>query len=206
MDDVVVFGGGGHARVLRHLVRALGHRVVGYAAPQATPGWDLDWLGTDAQVLARPDAARLTGVLGIGKNDAGDARFALLERLRAGGIRFPSWTAPGAIVQDAVLGDATVVLAGAVVVTGSRLGRACIVNTGASVDHDCVLGDDVHVAPGAVLCGGVRVGAHALVGAGATVVPGATIAAGCVVGAGATVTRPLTEPGVYVGTPARRVR
>jgi serine acetyltransferase len=44
-----------------------------------------------------------------------------------------------------------------------------------------------------------------MIGAGSTVIEGKKIAACCVVGAGATVVHDLTEPGVYVGSPARRI-
>lgn len=207
MVDVVLFGGGGHARVLLRIVRAHGREALGYAAPEPSgSAFGLPWLGPDEAVTRRPDVAHLVGAFGIGKNDAGARRMELLRALMASGLRFPAWIAQSAEVHDAErIGDGTVVLSGAVVVTGASLGRACIVNTLASVDHDCVLGDDVHVAPGAVLCGGVRVGDHTLVGAGATVVPGVSIAAGTLIVAGATVTRSIDEPGRYGGTPARRL-
>jgi acetyltransferase-like isoleucine patch superfamily enzyme len=50
------------------------------------------------------------------------------------------------------------------------------------------------------------VGSFSMIGAGATVIQGRKIVAGCVVGAGATVVSDLAEPGVYAGTPARRIR
>jgi sugar O-acyltransferase (sialic acid O-acetyltransferase NeuD family) len=207
MTGWVILGGGGHARVALQLVREAGHPVIGYTAPAASAaGWSIPWLGTDDDLLDRVDASGFTALLGVGKMDAGDQRLRLQTRLEAAGIRFPAVASRSAVLHDDVaLGPGTLVLAGAVVVTGSRLGRACIVNTNASVDHDCVLEDDVHVAPGVALCGGVRVGAHTLIGAGATVLPGVSICARSVVGAGATVTRDIVEPGVYLGTPARRV-
>jgi len=208
MAGWVILGGGGHARVALQVVREAGHPVIGYTAPAANAaGWSVPWIGTDDDLLNRADAAGLSAVLGVGKMDAGDGRLRLQTRLESAGIRFPAAASRSAVVHDDVAwGAGTLVLSGAVVVTGSRLGRACIVNTNASVDHDCVLDDDVHVAPGVTLCGGVRVGAHTLIGAGATVLPGVSICARSVVGAGATVTRAIVEPGVYVGTPAQRIR
>lgn len=206
MADVVVLGGGGHARVVVQLLGSLGHRAVGYAAPAPVAGVAATWLGTDDELLGGERTGTTVGAVGIGKTDARDVRAVLVERYEAAGFRFPVLTAPSATVhEDVAVGPGTVVLSGAVVVTGSRLGRACIVNTHASVDHDCELADDVHVAPGATLCGGVQVGAHTLIGAGATVLPGVAIAERCVVAAGATVVRSIDRPGVYAGTPARRI-
>ena len=44
-----------------------------------------------------------------------------------------------------------------------------------------------------------------MIGRGATFIEGIKIEAGCMVGAGAPDVHDLTEPGVYVGSPARRV-
>ena len=207
MAEVVLVGGGGHARVLLRALLDAGRSVRGYSAPNAS-GAELPiaWLGDDEALLTDAGAAGGEAVLALGKHDGGAFRLVLQQRYESAGYVFKPLVAAGAVVHvDVSLGHGTVVLSGAAVITGSRLGRACIVNTHASVDHDCVLGDDVHVAPGAVLCGAVRVGHHVFVGAGATVVPGVHIATGVVIGAGATVVRDIDSAGVYVGSPARRV-
>ncbi|WP_249354641.1 DapH/DapD/GlmU-related protein [Rhodococcus sp. USK13] len=50
------------------------------------------------------------------------------------------------------------------------------------------------------------VGDGCWIGAGAIILPGVTVGEGCVVGAGAVVTRDCSPNGLYVGSPARRVR
>ncbi|WP_129140518.1 NeuD/PglB/VioB family sugar acetyltransferase [Modicisalibacter coralii] len=208
MADYYVLGGGGQARVLVHCLVALGHRARGYTAPQASQGMPgVAYLGTDRDILARdlPPGERLA-VIGVGKVDAHADRLGLLFRYQARGFHFPALVSHAAIVHaDVVCGDGSVVLDGAVVVTGARLGRACIVNTRAGVDHDCWLGDDVHIAPGATLSGGVHIGDHCLIGTGANLIHSVSVCSGVVVGAGATVVGDINEPGVYVGTPARRI-
>jgi UDP-perosamine 4-acetyltransferase len=64
----------------------------------------------------------------------------------------------------------------------------------------------VHIAPGVTISGGVTIGRFSMIGAGATVIEGRRIASECIVGAGAIVVHDLTEPGVYIGSPARRIR
>ena len=79
--------------------------------------------------------------------------------------------------KDAEIGDGTVIMAGAIVQPGCKIGRHVILNTGCSVDHDCVLEEYVHIAPGAHLCGNVHVGEGALVGVGVAIAPNAKIPA-----------------------------
>jgi sugar O-acyltransferase (sialic acid O-acetyltransferase NeuD family) len=206
MADVVLVGGGGHAGVLLDVLGRLGHRVIGFSAPDPDAAKiAVPYLGPDEQLHLRVDVAEVIAVIGLGKVTVDDHRMLVFDSLARAGLRFPPVVAPSATVQGRVaLGDGSVVLDGAVIATGSRLGRICIVNTKASVDHDCVLGDDVHVAPGATVSGEVEIGDGGLVGAGATLVHGIRVCAATLIGAGATVVDDLAVPGTYVGTPARR--
>lgn len=51
------------------------------------------------------------------------------------------------ISSSAKLGDGTVVMQGAVIQADVFVGRHCIINTGATVDHECRIGDFAHIAP-----------------------------------------------------------
>lgn len=117
------------------------------------------------------------------------------------GIRHPS----SVIADDVSIGEGSYIAAGAVVITGSRLGRHTIINTRASIDHDCDIGDFVQVAPGAVLCGNVRVGEESHIGAGATVIQGLKIGKNVIVGAGSVVVKDLEDNIKAVGIPAVRI-
>ncbi|MDN3555245.1 NeuD/PglB/VioB family sugar acetyltransferase [Halomonas maura] len=207
MDEFCVVGGGGHARVLIHALRRLGHRVRGYVAPyDEGEVLGVPFLGTDSDLLIQARMLPSLAVLGMGKVTVATPRLAILEAYRAHGLQFPVISAPGAMIHEGVsCGLGSVVLDGAVVVTGTCLGRACIVNTNATVDHGCTLGDDVHVAPGATISGGVNIGDRCMIGTGASLVHAVRVCADCLIGAGATVVRDIDMPGTYVGTPARRI-
>ena len=72
---------------------------------------------------------------------------------------FPVLIHPNAVVADDVeIGCGSVVMAGAVINPGAKIGKGVIVNTSSSIDHDCVLGVYVHVSVGAHLAGTVTVG------------------------------------------------
>ncbi|EWH00308.1 NeuD/PglB/VioB family sugar acetyltransferase [Halomonas sp. BC04] len=207
MSDFFVLGGGGHARVLIHGLQALGHTVRGYTALEdAGPVRGVPFLGSDASLVELKPQLPCQAALGIGKVIAESPRSWLVDRLLDLGFQLPALVMRQAQVHDDVtLGDGTVVLDGAIVVTGSRLGRVCIVNTNATIDHDCMLGDDVHVAPGATLSGGVEVGDRCMIGTGASLIHGVRVCANCLIGAGATVVHDIDTPGTYIGTPARRI-
>lgn len=49
-------------------------------------------------------------------------------------------------------------MAGAIINSGSWVGKHCTINTGVTVDHDCILHDVVHISPREHLCGTVESG------------------------------------------------
>jgi sugar O-acyltransferase (sialic acid O-acetyltransferase NeuD family) len=208
-ETVVVLGGGGHAKVLISVIRKLPWTIAGYVDPRDVgPVLGVPHAGSDdvlPALLARhPGCA---AAMGIGKVDASAHRARIQDAAVALGYRFPTIVSPDAVVNSEVeLGAGTAVFDGAVVNAGVVTGPTCIINTNATVEHDCRLGANVHIAPGAIVSGGVRIGDHTFVGAGAVVIHGVRISEGCLIGAGAVVTDDLTEPGTYVGAPARRVR
>jgi UDP-perosamine 4-acetyltransferase len=210
MDSIVVVGGGGHAKVLIGILRKLKrHNILGYTDPRDNGTLHgAPYLGTDLELTAL--AARhgkLNAVLALGQVGLGKARCELWSRLPLSVLLFPPIVSPGAIVnEEALLGEGAVVMDGAVINIDVRVGRGVIVNTNSTIEHDAVLSDWVHVSPGATICGGATVGSHSMIGAGATVIEGITIADCCMVGAGATVVHDLSKEGVYVGSPARRIK
>ncbi len=119
---------------------------------------------------------------------------------------FPVLIHPDAIVaDDVVIGEGTVVMAGAIINPCVKIGKGCIINTSSSVDHDCVIGDYVHIAVGAHICGTVDVGDSCWIGAGATVSNNIEICPDAIIGAGATVVKDIKKSGTYVGVPAMMI-
>lgn len=209
MGSIIVIGGGGHAKVVISILRKLRrYRILGYTdLRNCSTLLDVPYLGNDSAILEMTGETRARSVaLGVGQVGLGKRRQEIWARLRSAQMSFPSVISPDAIVnEDVILGDGVVVMDGAVINPGAKLGLGVIANTHCTIEHDVTLADWVHVAPGATISGGVTIGQFSMVGAGAIVIEGKTIAAEIIVGAGATVVDDLTEPGVYVGTPARRI-
>jgi sugar O-acyltransferase (sialic acid O-acetyltransferase NeuD family) len=135
---------------------------------------------------------------------APDARAAWQAHLEDRGFRVATLVHPSAqIGREVWIGAGTVLMAGAIVNSGSRIGRGVIINTASSIDHDCEIGDFAHIAPGARLAGGVRVGEQSHIGIGAVVLQNRTVGPRAVVGAGAAVVRSVPEGVTVTGVPAR---
>lgn len=208
MDEVLVIGAGGHATVVADALLEAGEPVLGFtdqnAALHGRMAYGLRVLGSDAEVLARYTRERLRLANGIGGVGVGGLRRKIQQQMEVEGWRFVGLRHGSAVVSMRASVDATVqLLARCAVQIGATIGRGCIVNTGAIVEHDCSLGEYVHVAPGAVVCGGVHIGDESHIGAGAVLKQGIRLGPRTLVAAGAVVTRDFDGGGILVGAPAR---
>lgn len=206
---ILVIGAGGHGRVTADALLAGGETVVGFL--DNDPGlrgreiMGLPVLGEE-EALRNPlfqDCALANGIGGIGGGGRPSARRLVQERLEQAGREFVGVRHPGAIVSPfAVIDPTAQIFASGVIQAGARIGRGCIVNTAAVVEHDCDLGAFAHCAPGSLVCGDVVIGEEAHIGAGAVVRQGIRLADGVVVGAGAAVIHDYAGATPLCGVPA----
>lgn len=139
----------------------------------------------------------------IGNNET---REKIQGSLEAKGASIPFLVHPTAVIgRDVELASGAVFMAGVVINSSTKIGKGCIVNTGATIDHDNFLGDYVHLSPGVHLGGTVKIGRNTWLGIGSVVSNNLEITEGCIIGAGAVAVKDITEPGTYVGIPARRI-
>ncbi len=211
MDNAVIVGSSGHARVVVDALRLEGKiNVVGLLDRFRAVGeqaFGLPILGREDDLPRLTPLHGLKGtIIAIGDN-AVRARVAARVRELAPALSFFAAIHPSAsIASDVVVGEGTVVMAGAVVNPGSSIGRFCILNTNSSLDHDSTLGDFASLAPGATTGGTCSIGGYAAIGIRAVLTHGIHIGEHAVVGAGSVVMRSIDPLVVAYGSPARVIR
>lgn len=140
--------------------------------------------------------------VGIGNNAV---REKIQEQLEYEDSSIPVLVHPAAVIGEQVeLGIGTVIMAGVVINCCTKIGKGCIINTGATIDHDNLIEDYVHISPGAHTAGTVSIGRKTWLGIGSIVINNIEIAGDCKVGAGAVVIEDIKECGTYVGIPAKK--
>lgn len=212
MAGMIIVGGGGHGKVIADLATTLARydKVAfldsGPAAPQAHSRHDAAmmsrWpiIGTDAQAADLVDEYA-HAFIAIGNNMR---RWQLYQQYHHMGFEMDVLIHPSASVsQYARVNDGSTCLPNSVVHTDANVGAACIINSGAIVEHDCILGHAVHIAPNATLAGGVNIGDFSWVGMGASILENVRIGSNVMIGAGAVIVDDVPDNVTIVGVPGK---
>ncbi len=200
MKRLIIIGASGHGKVVADVANKVGYNDILFldndSEKKECGGYPV--VGTDASLI------NLDGDVFIAVGNP-RVRQSMMEKYLD--RTFPILIHPAAVVAESAKIDAgSIIMAGAIINPEAIIGKGCIVNTSSSVDHDCKVGDFVHIAIGAHVAGTVNIGSSTWIGAGATVSNNINICGGCMIGAGATVVSDITEPGTYIGVPARLKR
>ena len=203
-DKLIIIGASGHGKVVADIAIKMNKwQSIAFLDDDESikTSMGLEVIGKTADAFTYKDEADFFVAIG---NSA--TREKIQEKLIDEGLNVVSLIHPSAIIgMDVEIGIGSVVMAGVVINSSTRIGKGCIINTSSSLDHDNVMEDYVHISPGTSLAGTVKVGKGSWLGIGSTVSNNVNICSGCKVGAGAVVVKDITEPGTYVGVPVRRV-
>lgn len=148
MKQLIIIGAGGHAKVVWEAASSMKDmEIIGFADDRLAVGTEVvkgfKVLGdTSLDFLEGKD---LYFVVAIGDTQIRRTKFENLKR------RFK----PALVVHSqshvsvlSSIGSGSVILPGAYLAAGVRVGENTIVNGNVSIDHDTVIGNHVHLAPG----------------------------------------------------------
>lgn len=201
MERVVVYGQGGHSKVIQMMLNNSDSQQISLIADDdKTRVNEQATIKTVLAIKLNDYQTEYDSILiAIGNNET---RRKVAEKYNR--MLFATVIAATAVVaEDAIIGKGTAVMANTVIHPTVQIGKHCIINTSAVVEHDCSIGDYSHISPAAVLTGNVQIGSSVHIGANATILPGIIIGDHAVIGAGAVVTKDVAAGSVMVGNPAR---
>ncbi len=203
-EKLLIIGASGHGKVVADIAIKMNKwKSIAFLDDDESinTSMGLEVIGKTSDVFTYKDEADL--FVAIGNNDT---REKIQKEFEAEGLSIASLVHPSAVIgTDVEVGIGTAVMAGVVINSASMIGKGCIINTSCSLDHDNMIEDYVHISPGANLAGTVRIGKGSWIGIGSVISNNVNICRSCKVGAGAVVVKDITEPGIYVGVPVRRV-
>lgn len=203
MSKVIIIGASGHGKVIADIIVSSGNVVKGFLDDaDDIQGKSIIGFPVLGKISDYKDHLDCQFIIAIGNPYV---RKKISESID---VKWYTAVHPSAVISkfDTSIGEGTVLMANAVVNSSAKIGKHCIINTGAIVEHDNVLEDYVHLSPNVTLAGAVKVGKSTHIGAGSCAKQGLNIAADCIIGAGSVIVKDITESGTYIGVPAKRIK
>ena len=103
------------------------------------------------------------------------------------------------------IGKGSIICAGSILTTNINLGKFSQINLNTTIGHDCKIDDYFTTAPGVNISGNCIFGKYIYFGTNSSVKEKIKICDNVIIGLNAGVTKNINEPGIYIGTPVKKL-
>lgn len=202
---LIIFGAGGHAVSVANVALSAGYEIKHFV-DKNKKGHDLLGYKIIGDIDQLNNVEYFNFAIAVGDNAVRERIYNELIA-KKDNLRFPPLIHSSAVVSFfSEIKDGTVVMPKAIIGPNSKVGKFCLINTQASLDHDCVMFDYSSLAPASVTGGTVQIGVRSAVSIGAVIKHGLKIGSDSVVGANSYLNKDLPNNQVAYGTPAKQIR
>jgi len=134
-------------------------------------------------------------------------RFDIVQKLPKE-TQYFTYIHPTVLIMDGniELGEGSFIGANSILTTNIKIGKHAILNRGNHIGHDCEIGDYFSTMPGSIISGNCKIYDCVYVGTNASVKEKISIHSFTTIGMNAAVVKDITESGIYVGTPAKKIK
>lgn len=105
-----------------------------------------------------------------------------------------------------IIGEGCIICPGCILTTNIRIGNHCHLNLQTTIGHDVEIGDFLTTAPGVKISGNCNIGDRVYIGTNSSIREKINICDDVTIGLNAGVVKHITEPGTYVGVPAKKIK
>ena len=186
-----LIGSGGHSK---EVMAQMGIKVSVFVDDQ--------YLVPGSLPLSKFDPSKYSVMIAISDPET---RNSIVERLPKE-TKYFTFIHPTALIMGEVeIGEGSFIGAYSILTSGIKIGNHAILNRGNHIGHDCVIGNYFSAMPGAIVSGNVHIGNRVYMGTNSSIIEKKYLLHDIKLGANSVVVRDITESGVYVGCPSRKV-
>jgi sugar O-acyltransferase (sialic acid O-acetyltransferase NeuD family) len=107
--------------------------------------------------------------------------------------------------NDVYIGKGSIICAGSILTTNIKISDHAHLNLQTTIGHDCLIGDYFTTAPGVKVSGNCKISDLVYLGTNSSIREKIEICNDVTIGLNSGVVKNITEPGIYVGTPAVKI-
>lgn len=205
MENLILIGGGGHAKSCIDIIRSTAqYNILGYIdlTPCLDDKFGIPYLGNDEVI---PDYIQGNQFLiCIGHTQSSEIRKKMYQHLKNLGAKLATIVSPHAHISSyASIGEGSIIFHGVSIQADAHIGVNCIINNHALIEHESRIGDHSHISTGSIVNGNVQIGQGVFVGSGAVLKQGIEVGSSALIGMGSIVLNHVAANQVVFGNPAK---
>ena len=208
--EIILIGGGGHCKAVIDIIETENKfQIIGIIDTtdklgQKTLGYKIIGSDDDIPQLAKQHKYFL---ITVGHIKSPKLRIKLFDIVKKAGGILPIIVSTNAYIsKHAKIGEGTVIMHQVIINADTVIGRNCILNNKALIEHDCIIENNCHISTNAVVNGSCKIENECFIGSSSVLKNNISITSNTIIGAGSVITKNITESGVYVGSPARKIK
>jgi sugar O-acyltransferase (sialic acid O-acetyltransferase NeuD family) len=187
-----LIGAGGHAR---EVMMQMGCKLPCFV--------DDKYVNDNTLPLSKFDPDKFVVMIAVGGSKD---RYDIMSKLPHSTEYF-TFIHPTTLIGDNVeIGEGSFIGAYSILTTDIKLGKHSILNRGNQIGHDCEIGDYFSAMPGAIVSGNVKIYDCVYMGTNSSIKEKLSIHSLSTIGMNSCVIKDINEPGVYVGTPTKKIK
>ena len=168
---ILLIGGGGHCHSVIDVIEQEGKftiaGIVVNDMPKGTKVLNYEVIGNDDELEILFQKYQYA-VITVGQIRSNDVRVKLFNKLKKIGYKLPVIISPLAYVSKyATIDEGTVVMHQTLINANAKVGKNCIVNTKALLEHDVTVEDHCHISTASVVNGGTKIKENTFFGSNA---------------------------------------
>jgi sugar O-acyltransferase (sialic acid O-acetyltransferase NeuD family) len=188
----VLIGDGGHAR---EVMAQMGVKLDRFV--------DDEYVSNDTFPLSKLDPNKHEVMIAIANSKS---RFDIAQRLPKG-IKFFTFVHPTSLLMDNVeIGEGSFIGCYSILTTNIKIGVHSILNRANHIGHDCRIGNFFSAMPGVIVSGNVTIQDLVYIGTNSSIKEKIKICNLTTIGLNSGVVKDIDKPGVYIGTPAIKIK
>lgn len=179
MRPIILIGGGGHCHSCIDVIEEQGmYEIIGIVDNNKNLNemiMNYRVIGKDSDLPVLINKCN-NFLITIGQIKSPEIRKKLFETLKILRANFPVICSPRSYVsKHAHVGAGTIVMHGAIVNAGCRVGVNSIINSMSLCEHDVTIGDNCHISTGAIINGNCIIENDVFVGSNSSIKQGITV-------------------------------
>ncbi len=209
MEPIVLIGGGGHCISCIDVIRLTQkYEIIGILDSPEKFGTTISGIkviGTDSDIPQLASKYK-NFLITVGQIKSTEIRIKINDSVKKSKGNLAIIVSPKAYVSEsAFIDEGSIIMHNSIINANAQIGKNCIINTGALIEHEAVVGDFCHVSTHAVVNGQVTIGKKSFIGSNSVIANNVFLPEEIVVAAGACILKSPEKTGTYFGNPAKRI-